>query len=48
MAKMKKSPVWLVLLAWIVVSVPAGWGVYNTTRNALKLFQSAPPPTTGK
>jgi hypothetical protein len=48
MAKTKKSPAWLVLLAWIVVSVPAGWGVYNTTKNALKLFQSAPATATAK
>ncbi len=49
MTSMKKSPAWLVLLAWIVVSVPAGWGVYNTTKNALKLFQSAPAAApTGK
>ena len=33
----KSSPA-LILLAWIVVSIPAGWGVYNTAINAMKLF----------
>jgi hypothetical protein len=39
----KKSPLALILLAWIVVSIPAGWGVYNTAKNALKLFHSSAP-----
>ena len=34
----KTSPI-LVLAAWLVVSIPAAWGVYNTLLNALKLFQ---------
>jgi hypothetical protein len=38
----KKSPAALILLAWIVVSVPLGWGVYNTLLNSMKLFQSRP------
>ena len=29
----------MILLAWLVVSIPAAWGVYNTVLNALKLFQ---------
>ena len=33
----KTSPL-LVLLAWLVVAIPAGWGIYNTLLNALKLF----------
>jgi hypothetical protein len=32
----------LILLAWLLVSVPLGWGVYNTLLNSMKLFQSAP------
>jgi len=28
----------LIALAWLVVSVPAAWGVYNTVLNAMKLF----------
>jgi hypothetical protein len=34
----KTSPA-LILAAWVVVSIPAAWGVYNTLLNALKLFQ---------
>jgi hypothetical protein len=37
----KKSPAALILLAWIVVSVPLAWGVYNTLLNSMKLFQPA-------
>ena len=29
----------LVLAAWVVVLIPAAWGVYYTLLNALKLFQ---------
>ena len=28
-----------ILAAWLVVSIPAAWGVYFTLMNALKLFQ---------
>jgi hypothetical protein len=38
----KKSSALLIALAWIFVSIPAAWGVYNTGKNALKLFHSAP------
>jgi hypothetical protein len=34
----KKSSPALVLLAWIIVGIPAGWGVYNTVLSSLKLF----------
>jgi hypothetical protein len=34
----KTSPI-LILAAWLVVSIPAAWGVYYTLMNALKLFQ---------
>ncbi len=34
----KTSPA-LVFAAWLVVSIPAAWGVYYTILNALKLFQ---------
>jgi hypothetical protein len=34
----KTSPA-LILAAWVVVSIPTAWGVYNTLLNALKLFQ---------
>lgn len=29
----------LILAAWLVVSLPAAWGVYFTVMNALKLFR---------
>jgi hypothetical protein len=29
----------LIFAAWLLVSIPAAWGVYNTLLNALKLFQ---------
>ncbi len=38
----KKSSAVVILLAWLLVGVPLGWGVYNTLLNSLKLFQSAP------
>jgi hypothetical protein len=28
-----------IFLAWLAVSIPAAWGVYNTVLNACKLFQ---------
>jgi hypothetical protein len=43
----KKSSAIAILLAWLLVSVPLGWGVYNTLLNSMKLFQApaaAPPP----
>jgi hypothetical protein len=44
----KKSSPALVLLAWIVVSIPAAWGVYNTGLNAVKLFTETPTSISGK
>jgi hypothetical protein len=38
----KKSPALMILLAWIVVGLPAGWGVYNTVLNSMRLFQTPP------
>jgi hypothetical protein len=35
----KKSSAVAILLAWLLVSVPLGWGVYNTLLNSMKLFQ---------
>lgn len=37
----KSSPA-IILLAWLLVCVPLGWGVYNTILNSMKLFQSPP------
>jgi hypothetical protein len=38
------TPTVLVLAAWLVVCVPAGWGIYNTALNAAKLFSYAKSP----
>ena len=37
----KKSSTGLILLAWLLVGVPLGWGVYNTLLSSMKLFQAA-------
>ena len=34
----KNSPAGLVTIAWLVVSIPLAWGIYNTGLNAAKLF----------
>jgi hypothetical protein len=41
----EKSPAGLILLAWLVVGIPLGWGVYNTFLGSMKLFQAAPAGT---
>lgn len=38
----KKTPLALVLLAWTVVLVPLGWGVYQSVVKSLPLFQAQP------
>ena len=38
------SPI-LIAIAWIIVGVPAAWGVTQTLHKSMALFQS-PPPTT--
>jgi hypothetical protein len=40
----KKSPAGMILLAWLLVGIPLGWGVYNTLLSSMKLFQSTPVP----
>ena len=37
----KKSPIAVIVLAWLVVGIPLGWGVYNTLLNSMNLFQAA-------
>jgi hypothetical protein len=34
----KKSPAAMILLAWLLVGIPLGWGVYNTILSSMKLF----------
>ena len=36
----KKSSVGMIVLAWLIVGVPLGWGVYNTLLSSMKLFQA--------
>jgi hypothetical protein len=36
---MKKSSCMRIFVAWLLVGLPAGWGVYNTVLNSMKLFQ---------
>jgi hypothetical protein len=43
MEQVKKTPVALVALAWLLVGIPWGWGVTQLWKNAQKLFQSPPP-----
>jgi hypothetical protein len=42
MSEQKKTSALAIAIAWLIVGVPAGWGVYNTVLNAQKLF--LPPP----
>jgi hypothetical protein len=35
----KKSSMGMILLAWLLVCIPLGWGIYNTLLNSMKLFQ---------
>ncbi|WP_432756516.1 MFS transporter small subunit [Alloacidobacterium dinghuense] len=35
----KKSSPTLIALAWLLVCIPAAWGVYNTVLSAMKLFR---------
>ena len=38
----KKSSPAMILAAWLVVSIPLAWGVYNTVLSSLKLFAAVP------
>ncbi|HZD77573.1 MAG TPA: hypothetical protein VE218_11245 [Acidobacteriaceae bacterium] len=46
MANEKKTSAGLIAAAWIVVSIPLTWGIYNTALGAARLFthlQAKPP-----
>jgi len=34
----KKTSPAAIFIAWLIVSIPTAWGVYNTVLNAMKLF----------
>lgn len=38
----KKTPVALIVLAWMFVGLPWAWGVVQLWKNAQKLFQAPP------
>ncbi len=40
----KKSSAALIAVAWLIVLVPAGWGLTYTVQNALKIFQTSAAP----
>jgi len=42
----KKSSGAMILLAWLIVGIPLGWGVYNTLLSSMKLFQAPPAQIT--
>jgi hypothetical protein len=39
MSTEKASSPLQIALRWLVVSIPAAWGIYHTMLNALKLFR---------
>ncbi len=47
----QKSPPWLIALAWILVSLPLSWGLYQSILKSKPLFMgpapavAAPSPT---
>lgn len=41
----KKTSPALVAAAWIFVSIPLGWGIYNTARSAARLFTHLQQPS---
>jgi len=41
----RKTPVAIVIIAWLVVGVPAAWGISQTVIQSTALFR-APPPST--
>lgn len=45
MEETRKSSPAMIAIAWIIVGVPLGWGVYKSALNAVKLFQPQPAAT---
>jgi hypothetical protein len=39
----KTSPV-IIAVMWIIVTVPLGWGVFESVKKSLPLFQAAAAP----
>lgn len=40
----RTSPI-LLIVAWLIVGIPAAWGVSQTVVKSLALFKSPPPPS---
>jgi hypothetical protein len=36
----------LIVIAWLLVIIPAAWGVTQTIRQSMVLFTTPPPPAT--
>ena len=41
---MKKTPPLTVALAFLVVALPLGWGLYRSIKNSMPLFTAGSPP----
>jgi hypothetical protein len=41
----KKTPIVLVIAAWVVVAVPLGWGLYQSVVKSRPLFSGEAAPT---
>ena len=39
----KRTSPMLLIVAWLVVGIPAAWGVSQTVLRSLDLFRSSPP-----
>ena len=39
-----KTPLALILAAWVVVALPLGWGLYQSLVKSRPLFTSEPAP----
>lgn len=40
----ERTPLWLVIAAWVVVAVPLGWGLYQSVVKSKPLFTGEPAP----
>jgi hypothetical protein len=41
----RKSPAWLVALAWLLVALPLSWGLYQSVLKSRPLFMGPPSHT---
>lgn len=39
MAKATATPVWQIILAWTIVSIPFAWGVFEAVKASFRLFR---------